>query len=337
MQFGLARAEDNVLTPAEVAEGYTLMFDGSLASFKANFVDYVKNNPNNTNLDAKWVADATCKCITMTNPNANDIRSKKIYKDFEMRMSFRIDANQGIFYRSLLTLDKAWQTGVEYAINNVTNLGKDNPGAAYDLYAPPAPVPYFLFNTNKWNTVRIVAKGDSIEHWMNEKKVVGFKYHTPSFWATYNVSKWNTGNTLTNKVAGDRNSGYIEEGYLGLQGDHGGTWQIKDLMVTTDPCFGPLKSDGSSGCSVTGISSLASTGSQIAFSTLREASGLTVAFGKDIVMDAALVGIDGKVLNRAVLSEGGRQARFSGSYKSGLYFLRLNLASGSVTRKINIL
>ncbi|MDB5048284.1 MAG: hypothetical protein JWO30_1355 [Fibrobacteres bacterium] len=337
IQLGKARAEDNVLSPADVADGYSLLFDGTLASFKSNWVDYVKGNATNTNLDSKWILDATCHCITMGIGNAPDIRSVKTYKDFELRMNFRIDNNQGIFYRSLLTGDRAWQTGVEYAINNVTNLGKDNPGSAYDLYAPD-PITYQLFTTNKWNSVRIVVKGDSVEHWMNEKKVVGYKYHSPAFWEAYNVSKWNAENRLTNKVVGDRNSGYIEEGYLGLQGDHGGKWIIKDLKITTaHPCFGPINTDGSS-CGTTAIGN-AAVGPKVAFiSSLRQAAGtLTATFSDKTVQRASLIGLNGKVMSRASLSEGGRKAYFAELPKTGLYLLRLDLASGSVTQKLNIL
>jgi hypothetical protein len=337
LQMGVVRADDNVLTPAEVQEGYRLLFDGTLASFKTEWVDYVKGSSTNTNLDAKWIVDATNKCISLPSGSSADIRSTKTYKDFELRLSYRIDGNQGIFYRSLLTGDRAWQTGVEYAINNVTNLAKDNPGAAYDLYAPPDPVPYFLFNTAKWNAARIVVKGDSVEHWSNGVKVVGYKYHSPTFWDTYNISKWNAENRLTNVTVGDRNSGYIPEGYLGIQGDHGGRWQIKDLKLTTTPCFGPVKPDGTV-CAGSSIGDVASPKSnKVAFTSQRGSGNLTVTFANEAVRSASIVGLNGKVMSRASLSEGGRKAVFADELKTGLYFLRLNLASGSVTQKLNLL
>jgi hypothetical protein len=335
-----ARAEDNVLSQVEVMDGYSLLFDGSsINSFKASFVDYVKGNATNTNLDAKWKVDATCHCITLPAGNAPDIRSTKTYKDFELRLTYRIDNNQGIFYRARLDGDRAWQTGVEYAINNVTNLGKDNPGAAYDLYAPN-PIPYNLFSTEKWNTARIVVKADSVEHWMNEAKVVGYKYHSPSFWEAYNVSKWNAENRLTNKVAGDRNSGYIEEGYIGLQADHGGKWIIKDLKITTTkPCFGSLNQYGSS-CGTVPPSAIGNSAivPRIAFASIdTRGANLIVSFdGKD-VKGASVIGLDGKVLSRASLLEGGRKAVFAGAPKTGLYFLKVDMASGSVTQKVNLL
>jgi hypothetical protein len=228
---------------------------------------------------------------------------------------------------------------VEYAINNVTNLGKDNPGAAYDLYAPPDPVPYNSFSSQKWNNARIIVKGDSVEHWSNSVKVVGYKYHSPDFWTRYNVSKWVTEGprTLTNLVQGrqDVNSGYITEGFLGLQGDHSGKWQIKDLKVTENPCFGPIKADGSV-CATTSLGNNAKTG-PVAFATLRQGAGkLTIAFPNEAVRNASIMGLDGRLIGRASLSEGGRKAEFSDAPKTGLYFLKLDLSSGVVTQKVNL-
>ena len=342
IQMGSVRADDNVLTPAETREGFRLLFDGStLASFKAEWVDYVKGNATNTNLDAKWTMNTTCKCISLPSGNTNDIRSVKMYKDFELRMNYRIDGNQGIFYRSLLTYDRAWQTGVEYAINNITSLNKDNPGAAYDIYAPPTPVPYNLFNTNLWNAARIIVKGDSVEHWSNGVKVVGYRYHSQAFWDAYNQSKWvaQDNKALTNLVAGneDVGSGYITEGYLGLQGDHGGRWQIKDLKLTTNPCFGALKPDGSTPCDAVSNVDVAAKSKNVAFTSQRGSGNLTVTFASEGVRSASIIGLDGKVMSRASLSESGHTAVFPGTLKTGLYFLKLNLASGSTTQKLNLL
>jgi hypothetical protein len=338
--FGLARAQDNVLTPAETAEGYKLLFDGTLKSFQDNFVDYVKGDSTNTSLDAGWKVNATDKTLTLPTGNTNnksDTRSKKKYKDFELRWTYKTDGNQGVIYRAFVTQDRIWLTGVEYAINNVTNLGKDNPGAAYDLYAPPNPVPYNDFSTGKWNTARIVCIGDSVEHWSNDVKVVGYKLHSQNFWTQYNVSKWVSEGprTLTNLVPGrqDVGTGFITEGYIGLQGDHGGKWQIKNFMITETPCFGPIKPDGTV-CATTGLADAKAVNGH--FTVFRTGSGLEVSLPEGKVKTARLVGLDGTVADRGFVSDGGRKATFSGSLKTGVYFLKLDMAGGSVTRKINV-
>ncbi|MDQ3001314.1 MAG: DUF1080 domain-containing protein [Fibrobacterota bacterium] len=357
LQLGNGFAQENVLSATDVNEGYTLLFDGTLSSFNANWVNYVQITPSNplgneTYLDSKYYVDATCKCLTMPitdnasrRYDASDVRSKKMYSDFELRMTYRNSGNQGIIYRASLTGEHAWRTGVEYSIDDATDKGTSNPGAAYGLFAPIKPVPYNLFSTNKWNTARIVVKsdsvkGDSVEHWMNEKKVVGYRYHSPTFWDAYNAnSTWSSGNILTLKTPLDRNGGSIEEGFISIQGDHGGKWMIKDLKITTKPCFGPLKADGSSACS--GVASNLGSGLpglKVAYTAKRlDANTLDIEFSKDVVRGATIVGMDGKVKGRAIVSQGGNHAQFSGSFQPGLYFLRLNLSSGLTTQKINLL
>lgn len=338
--YGMARAEDNVLTSGEIADGYKLLFDGTLKSFQDNFVDYVKGDSTNTNLDAGWKANTTDKTLTLPNGRTNnnsDARSKKKYKDFELRWDYRTDGNEGVIYRAFVTQDRIWLTGVEYAINNVTNLGKDNPGGAYDLYAPPNPVPYNDFSTGKWNNGRIICIGDSVEHWSNGIKVVGYKYHSQNFWTQYNASKWvaEGPRTLTNLVPGrqDVGSGYITEGYIGLQGDHGGKWQIKNFMITETPCFGPVKSDGSV-CTVSGMAN--AKPAQANLPVFRTGRGLEVGLPEGAVKSASLVSLDGAIAERGSIAAGARMAAFSGSYRTGVYFLRLETAGGSVTHKLNV-
>ncbi|MDB5050535.1 MAG: hypothetical protein JWO30_3606 [Fibrobacteres bacterium] len=335
MQSGQARAADNVLTPIEVQQGYELLFDGTLAGFQSHWADYVKGDSTNTGISAKWILDSACACIRLPSGNATDLRSVKTYRDFDFRMTYKTDGGQGIMYRSTVQYDRSWQSGVEYTINNVTYLGKDNPAAAYDLYAPD-PVVYNAYNTGLWNEARIIVIGDSVEHWSNGVKVTGYKYHSPDFWEAYNRSKWYAESRLTNKVAGDRQSGYIEEGYLGLQGDHGGKWQIKNLKITDKPCFGPA-SPALSTCSPVSIRNDAMPG-KTGYTVLRMGAGtITLTLADNGVKSASLIGLDGRLIVRASLTEAGRKAVFPGGFGTGIYLLRLDLASGSVTRKISLL
>lgn len=348
MGLSTAQTPDNTLSEAEKAEGYKLLFDGStFKSWNDNWVNYIggaQRDSTNTTLSSEWKVNTTEHTINLPKGSIpEDARSVKKYKDFELRWWYKTSGNQGVFYRSLLTYDRAWYTGVEYAINDLTNLGKDNPGAAYDLYAPPDPVPYHTYNngTGLWNTARIVCKGDSVEHWMNEKKVVGFRYHSPSFWATYNTSKWvTTGNrSLTNVVPGTQEvgKGYITEGYLGIQADHGGKWSIKNMKLTENPCFGPIKADGSV-CASTPIVMHRMKMTPVPYVAARQGLGAVhVTFTNDAIKGATLVGVDGKIKGIGTVMEAGHKAEFKGSFKTGLYFLRLETASGVVTEKMNLL
>ena len=239
--------DPNVLCPSEVAEGFKLLFDGTSAvSFRNNFVDYESGRETNTNLDAGWQYDAVNKAIK-SGGNEPDTRSKEkitTTTGYDIRFSYRNPSNQGVIYMMTVAGGASWGTGVEFGIDNRTDECKVCPGAAYDIFAPK-PNTYFLFNTNKWNDARIVNKGQDVEHWMNGKLVVKYKYHDDAFWTAYNASKWNSGNELTNKVRGNRgalNDGYITEGYWGWQADHGGAWLLRSLRIsTTNVAVGPAK------------------------------------------------------------------------------------------------
>lgn len=219
----------NVLTAQEQAEGFELLFDGTLASFKANFVDYVKDSVNSTGLSLDWTVDTATGAVG-NKESTMDLRSKRIFKDFDLRMEYRCDGNSGVFYRTLLNTPRAWATGIEYDINDFTGNVMQEPGAASELFSPYY-ISYYPYNTGKWNVLRIVAVGDSIEHWMNGYRVLNFKLHSTEFWRAYSVSKWGINQTMTFNTPGNRAGGFITQGYLGIQGDWGGKLQIRNLRI----------------------------------------------------------------------------------------------------------
>src|SRR5690606_32753915 len=141
--------------------GFELMFDGSTAaSFRDRFVNYQQNSTTNTTLNSSWTLStaltdpdrpgATSGSIVMTNPNIVDMRSKKLYPDFDWRFEYRDSGNRGVFYRFDVSGGYASHTGIEYAIdNNITqSTQKFRAGAAYDLFAPTAQA-YLLRNTDR--------------------------------------------------------------------------------------------------------------------------------------------------------------------------------------------
>lgn len=341
---GAASAQDaaNHLHPYEDDQGFELMFDGTTAaSFRDRFVNYQQNSTTNTTLNASWTLSTTLTdpdrpgvpfgAIVMTNPNIVDIRSKKLYRDFDWRFEYRNSGNQGVFYRFDVSGGYAWHTGIEYAIdNNVTqSTQKFRAGAAYDLFAPSSQE-YFLSSTNKWNSLRIVAKGDSVEHWMNGVKVAGFKYWSPSFLTAYQNSKWTGFNRYCQTAPNNRT--YIPEGYLGLQGDHGGPWQIRRMRILHDSVpgldrvkFGPV--DTASGTSIVPVPS----GERGAFNVDMRAGRLHVSADKEALKSVELFGFDGRLVRRESLNgEGTSHAVDVSALPQGLYFVRVETRSGLV-------
>jgi hypothetical protein len=304
-----------------------------LNKFKETFVNYVRNNETNTNIDAGWKVDAATQSITMSTGSLPDIRSKTKYKDFDWRLEYRNTANQGLFYRFLTTTLEPWETGIEVAIENNPNIAnqKTAAAAAYDMFAPSVKN-YNEYSTNKWNSIRIVAKADSVEHWLNGVKVVGFKYHNARFWSAYDNSKWAGYNTYTMKQPGNRNGGYIDEGYIGIQGNHGGTWYIRTMRLNADAtkvAFGPEKTTG---CVTALQPSAGLAGSPAVIERL--SGSVRVRFPGSMSADrASLVGLDGREVANVAMEPGGQSALVSGWNRSGLYLFRAFAGRETVLRE----
>lgn len=344
---GSVAAQDaiNRLYPYETLQGFELMFDGSTAaSFRDRFVNYQQNGTSTTALNSAWSLNTSLTdpdragvafgAIVITNPNITDIRSKKLYRDFDWRFEFRNNGNQGVFYRFDLSGQYAWHTGIEYAIdNNVTqSTQKFRAGAAYDLYAPSSQA-YYLNSTGKWNSLRIVAKGDSVEHWMNDVKVVGLKFWTPAFLTAYQNSKWTGFNRYCQTAPNNRT--FIPEGYLGLQGDHGGTWQIRRMRILHDSTsgldrvkFGPA--DTSTSSSVTPFDA-SGRDARSSFRLEAGAGRLHVELDGESVRAVELRDLEGRLARREQVA--GSRASHDlnvSALPHGLYLVRVEGQSGLV-------
>lgn len=119
------------------------------------------------------------------------IVTKKSYGDFELRFEFKIsvNGNSGVKYRT----DEEG-LGLEYQIldDKLHRDGK-NPthraGSLYELKA--APDSKTLHPAGEaWNTGRIIAKGDLIEHWLNGDKVLSIEFGSSDWEERFAASKY---------------------------------------------------------------------------------------------------------------------------------------------------
>jgi hypothetical protein len=339
---GVASAQTdtiNALFDYEEAQGFELMFDGSsAASFRDRFVNYQRNSTTNTTLHASWTLSteltdperpgASFGAIVMTNPQIVDMRSKKLYRDFDWRFEYRNSGNQGVFYRFDVSGGYAWETGVEFAIdNNITQSTlKFRTGAAYDLFAPTVQA-YHARNTDRWNSLRIVAKGDSVEHWLNGARVAAFRYWSDDFLAAYQNSKWTGYSRYCQTAPGNRT--YIPEGFIGLQGDHGGAWQIRRMRILHDSTatmdrvkFGPVD--------MTTSSVSPATGRVMKAPGVESAPGLLrIKAGEASLQSIELHGLDGRLAHRIHLPEGAREHAIDVSrFQQGVYLVRAVSSAG---------
>jgi hypothetical protein len=165
-------ADVNVLTDAERAQGWRLLFDGnSLAGWRS----LKAPEPG-----AGWkVVDGA---IVRT-ARSGDLLTADEFGDFELSIEWKVEdaTNSGILYRVSLGDAETYYSGPEYQLlDNVKGGDRFDPkhvcGALYDLVAPPKD---FTHAVGDWNETRIVVRGWHIEHWLNGEKIVDTDLSTP--------------------------------------------------------------------------------------------------------------------------------------------------------------
>jgi len=192
----------NVLTAAEKAEGFELLFDGKnlpadkwvgakdewkLAEFPAKGW-FVKDGcltmrPVNGIHDGKWFPlppeDAR-------QGGGGDIATKKLYGDFVFKFDFRLTdaANSGVkyFYNEGLNNDSCEEYQVldpEHPDSTKGKNGNRRIAALYDIF--PANAEGVVKPCGQWNSGMIGAKGKHVEHWLNGKKVLEFDRGSKKF------------------------------------------------------------------------------------------------------------------------------------------------------------
>lgn len=117
-----------------------------------------------------------------------NLKSKRDYQDFELVFEWRVEkgGNSGVIYRAVDG------RGLEYQVVDDKSRWADqaqwSAGAIYDLVQPTGkkackPI-------GEWNTGRIVAVGNHVEHWLNGEKVVDFDLHGEDWKHRYQASKY---------------------------------------------------------------------------------------------------------------------------------------------------
>lgn len=217
-------ATPNTLTAQEQKDGWKLLFDGkSLAQFRAYQRDTTPMRAKKDTISPLWtVVDGI---VTKTRPS-DDIVTREKYANFELAFDWKLSpgGNAGVFIRGDETQSKIYWSAVEFQLaDDSLTADSKNPltsaGAAYGLYAPPRGVAKFAPN---WNSSRIVAKGNHVEHWMNGVKTLEYDVGSADFEA---------------KLAGSKFKPYLpawghnKSGVIGIQGDHGGRLELKNLKI----------------------------------------------------------------------------------------------------------
>ncbi len=206
----------NSLTKKQQKEGWKLLFDGKT-------LDHFKPVKGDEIPPQAWkVVDGTIISPWKDQREANvggSIVTKQQYGQFEFRLQYKLDDSR-----------KTVNSGIKYFNYPGTELGLE-----YQLYTPGAGSPkhavgdlYALFASKqdvarpdgKWNSVRIIAKGKKVEHWLNNTKILEVERGSDEFRKAVAESKFKD----------IENFGEPEKGHILLQ-DHGGGMAFRNIMI----------------------------------------------------------------------------------------------------------
>lgn len=214
----------NALTPAEKADGWRLLFDGSTFDGWRGY-----QRPDASGL--RWVIADGCLGLPHKDGadthGARDLVTKAAFDDFDLRFEWRVEpgSNSGVKY--LVTEEHPSAIGHEYQVID----DERHPDAKisvtrqtasfYDVKAatshPTRPV-------GEWNESRILVQGNHVEHWLNGSKVLEYELGSPDLLDAVAHSKFKD-------IPG---FGTRRSGYLLLQ-DHGDAVCYRSIRVKAAP------------------------------------------------------------------------------------------------------
>ena len=205
-------AAPNTLTAAEVAEGWTLVFDGEST---AGFRGYGRDD-----MPESWVVEdgTLTHAASSGNMDGGDIITIEEFDDFDLVFDFRVapEGNSGVFFH-VQEQDGygLWQVAPEYQVLDdpayiamgTMDMTRHLTGDNYALHeATERP----LNPTGEWNTGRIVVRGDHVQHWLNGVMTVEYDMYTDDWEARVAASKFGV----------EPHYGRATSGAIGFQ-DHG--------------------------------------------------------------------------------------------------------------------
>ena len=192
----------NLLTAAERAAGWELLFDGERIDHWRGF--------RKDAMPEGWVVEDGC---IHRNGHGGDIITKAQYENFELALEWKVQpgGNSGIFFNVSEDAGAVWEFGPEMQVlDNERHNDGGNPltsaGANYALHAPKFDASY---PAGVFNRARLYVRDGHVEHWLNGHKIVEYQLGSEDWKKRVAASKF----------ANMPNYGTTRRGHIALQ-DH---------------------------------------------------------------------------------------------------------------------
>ena len=217
--------QNNLLTEEEMADNWTLMFDGKTSNGWRGY--------NKDHFPTGWeIVDGTIHVIGSGKGEAGeggDILFDNKFRDFELELEWKVSegANSGIFYLAReVPEDPVWKSAPEMQIldnekHPDAKLGVDGnraAGALYDLIPGNMEV---VKPAGEWNKVKILVYKGTIVHFVNDQQVLEYHLWTDDWKKMVLNSKFKDYPNFLNTA---------EEGYIVLQ-DHGDDVWFRNIKI----------------------------------------------------------------------------------------------------------
>ena len=233
------REMQNVLSDAEKAEGWRLLWNGKNSrGWRGARLDHFPAQG--------WVIEDGVLTVMESggaeSQAGGDIVTVDRYDNMEFKVDFKITpgANSGIKYFCQPNLDPITGTGAKAQTGSAIGLeyqildderhpdakqgrdGNRTMGSLYDLIT--AASTKRASPVGEWNTAHIISDNDHVEHWLNGQKVVEYERGSPAFRELVAKSKYKN-------IPG---FGEWEDGHILLQ-DHGNTVSFRNVKLRLLP------------------------------------------------------------------------------------------------------
>ena len=189
-----ANSAANVLTEAEKAAGWKLLFDGKTLNGWHSF-KRAEAPKQGWIIEGDWL-----KCVA--NGHGGDLVSRDEFNDFELSWEWRIPpkGNNGVKY--FITEDRTQAIGHEYQMidDAVVQNPKYTTASFYDVLPPKSDKP--LKPPGETTHSRVVVQGNHVEHWLNGDRVLAYELGSEEVMAGVAKSKFKNVPGFGTKIKG---------------------------------------------------------------------------------------------------------------------------------------